>query len=320
MPEQLLREFLGLNISISEWRGRKKLAPYISNHREFHIARLGEISFLIVSLAENERYGVRELRIQRQRLQETAGMPVVFCFKTISRVQRDALIKARISFLALPDQAYLPDIGILIQNKRDHAVVTLPERFSVPAQELFLFMLYRMRGQEIPKTKAAQRIGMGPSAMTEASRELEQLSLLRAEKRGREIYIAAPATGYAYYDMAKKYLLNPVVRSVMIRKDSVPEQAVMAGESVVASLSDLADPRVATYAIFRKEPVPDIQILDEKWQNDEACARLEFWKYDPGIFATEHRADAVSVACSLGEIFDERLEYAVNNMLEESLR
>jgi len=320
MIEQLMKDFLRLNITISGWNGRKNFRCICLTTGSFYIARMGELCFLIVSMAENEKYGVRELKIQRQRLQEISQMPVVFCFSSIGRVQRDALIRARISFLALPDQAYLPDIGILIQNKRGHAAIVTPEKLSVPAQELFLFMLYRMRDQEIPKTKAAEKIGLGLSAMTRASQELEQLKLIRSDKRGKEIYISAAATGYEYYEMAKGFLFNPVMRTATISKDSVPQIAVTAGESVVAALSDLAAPPVKTYAVFKKDAVPDIQLLDEKWQNDEDYAKLEFWKYDPRIFATRNGADVVSVTCSLGEIFDERLEYAVSEMLKENLK
>ena len=44
--------------------------------------------------------------------------------------------------------------------------------------------------------------------------------------------------------------------------------------------------------------------------------KLQLWKYDPELFLTDGEIDPVSLACSLSDIFDERVEGELEDLLE----
>jgi|GEM_PF-293312 len=319
--DELLKEFLGLDVVIEDWKDEDALPLFLRRGREYQVARIAGVQILIVNMPQSDVFGVKELKVQKERLAKKSGMPVVFAFEKMERVKRDALIRAKISFLALPDQAYIPEIGILIQNKRNQAKPTSAvDKLSVNAQKLFLYMLYRKQQEPISKTQAAGNIGMSFASMTRASNELEAVKLLNAKKDGKEILISATAGGWEYFNQARPYLVSPVYKTISVLMSTVPEEAIPAGETTVAQLSDLSNPKTPTWAVYKKEDFPEPEEIDDKWQNDTPYVKLEMWNYDPKLFEEDGHADVVSVYCSLGEIYDERLEYAADTMLKGALK
>ncbi len=55
-----------------------------------------------------------------------------------------------------------------------------------------------------------------------------------------------------------------------------------------------------------------MQLID----NEKQC-QIELWRYNPTIISGEHCADAISLALSLAQLQDERVEMAVEEILEK---
>ncbi len=58
-------------------------------------------------------------------------------------------------------------------------------------------------------------------------------------------------------------------------------------------------------------------IIDTRWQENNKTSKVELWKYDPGLFAKDGEVDPVSLAMSLSDNTDERVEGELQSFLEE---
>ena len=73
-------------------------------------------------------------------------------------------------------------------------------------------------------------------------------------------------------------------------------------------------PRLITYAIWNK--CFDKEKLTNELIDFEKQVRLELWAYDPKLFSDEDTADCLSVALSFEDNHDERLDEAVEELIE----
>lgn len=319
--QSLLEDFLGISIHMTEWKEAENLPLYLSKGNEFQMAELSGICFLLAAPCSGTLRNVREARTLKRKLESISGVSVIFLLNQIDRVARDALIKARIEFAALPNQAYLPSLGILLTNKRNRKrAVVAPESFTVSDQMLYLFLQYNGTGQ-FTKSQAAEYLHMPTATMTRASEHLEALGLLSSQKEGREILIRASLQGYDYYQKAKPYLISPVLKSFFTAPDDLQGMFTSSGETLLSARRDLASPRYKTFAVYKKNLIwQKLMPLDTDWQDTNDRIKIEVWKYDPKLFAFSDGVDPVSLARTFDGIYDERLEDAVLQMLKENLR
>ena len=119
------------------------------------------------------------------------------------------------------------------------------------------------------------------------------------------------------FERAKPFLLNPVRKYGYIDKSRIDENMVFASESALAEKTMLNSPKLITYAI-------DEQKIDKNQMENELVdpnkqVKLELWGYDPKLFSNDDVADGLSVALSLREHEDERIEEAIDECIEREL-
>ena len=103
-----------------------------------------------------------------------------------------------------------------------------------------------------------------------------------------------------------------------IEKTQVTEDMVFAGETALSKKTMLNPNRVATYAISEKDY--DTTLLTEELIDPDKQVRLELWAYDPKYYSENNSADDISVILSFENTNDERIEEAVDELLERRLR
>lgn len=138
------------------------------------------------------------------------------------------------------------------------------------------------------------------------------------EKAGRSDHVSTVESGKALYEKALPYLIDPVQKRLYVRKVSELEGAPFAGESALAGRSMLAPPAAECRAIGRKEykQLEGVEEIDPAWSNDQNYIWLELWKYNPKVLADSSGVDVISISLSLKENGDERVEQAVEEMME----
>jgi len=93
---------------------------------------------------------------------------------------------------------------------------------------------------------------------------------------------------------------------------------VIAGESALSDRSLLGEPPIAVRAVYKgDEIVKELREVDIKWQERIYAVMVELWKYDPLLFAKEGVVDPVSMAVSLSDTDDERVQSELERYMEE---
>ncbi len=317
MRENVICAAFGLDCKM-EKTGVKGLALYMTAGREFYRANIDGLSFMLVKLSSDDRFGAIALSKQLAILEEIMGCEVAFWFERLTKLQRDALLERRIPFIAGSDQIYLPFLGLMLRNnlKAVHSVVA--DKMMPATQCLFLYLLYNYPHKYVLKKQAAADLGLTRTSITRASEQLKAMGLIIEEKHGKEVHMKTVAVGYELYTKAMEYLISPVQKRVYVEQVGDLNKLVTAGESALSEVSLLGEPKITIRAVDKDdEIVKDLKEVDIKWQESSDTVMVELWKYDPLLFARRGMVDPVSLAMSLSDIDDERVQSELNRFMKE---
>jgi DNA-binding MarR family transcriptional regulator len=171
--------------------------------------------------------------------------------------------------------------------------------------------------KKILKKQAAEDLSLTRTSITRSSKQLKQMGLIAEEQQGKEIRMIPLASGRDLYERAKDFLINPVQKRLFINENGTKSKLFLAGESMLSRHSMLGSPKYETYAVYKGSvEMESLELIDPLWQSDRGSMVLELWKYDPALFAVKGEVDPVSLAMSLSESEDERVQGELEEYLE----
>ena len=143
------------------------------------------------------------------------------------------------------------------------------------------------------------------------------LGIVTVRKEGRSDHVSTSLTGKALYEAALPYILNPVQKRVYVKSCEAVERLPLAGISALAERTMLNPPDVVCRTVYKRDfaDLEAVEIVDAAWTS-ESYTELELWKYDPKPLMTDGRIDVVSLAASLKGSKDERVEQAIEDLME----
>lgn len=317
MIENVISSAFGLNCKIEKTKV-KGLALYMTAGREFFKASVEGLSFLLVKISSDDRFGAIALEKQLAALKNAMECEVAFQFESLTNLQREALLERHIPFIAGSDQIYLPFLGIILRNNLKTMNNVAIDKMMPATQCLFLYLLYKCQQDHVLKKQAAEELGLTRMSITRASEQLRAMGLITEEKYGKEVRMKTVATGYELYSLAKEYLISPVQRRMYVEKTDSTEVLVLAGESALSEVSMLGEPKITVRAVWKgEEIVKSLTEVNIKWQENIDTIMVELWKYDPLLFAKDGMVDPVSMAVSLSDTDDERVHGELERFMEE---
>ena len=283
--------------------------------KKYFLLRIGGVECVLIE-ADEKNFSLPAFRKQMGKLPAQPDI-IVLCFKHLDSRKRKALIQAGMSFIVPRSQIYLPFLGTVLQE-RMKSVKTAPKKLSPAAQLILLYLIYEPTAQPIHKVDLAKQPELSAMNVTRAVQDLETLELVTVEKSGRSDHVSTVEGGKSLYEKALPYMIDPVQKRLYIRKMADLEGAPLAGESALAKRSMLREPAVVCRAISRKEykQLEGIEEVDPAWSSDQDYIQLELWKYEPKAFADCSGADMISLSLSLRDNGDERVEQALEEMME----
>ena len=314
-----LRETLGIEIVWAPFPEAGRLPLQITETYEISQCELLGNAFLAL-MAREEAPRAAVLAIQADWLHEKTGLRSLFVLGALSAYERKRLIENRVPFLSTARQLYLPDLGLDLSEQFKPKPATLTT-LSPPAQVVVLAGVLRRIEPEGEFTGAglAQHFGYTKMTMTRALDELRRAGLMAGEgvrRLARHRFLFA---GRELWERARPWLRSPVTRRVYL-DEWFGDAKYRAGESALDELTLLAAPRRAVWAVtgaqwrqMQREPgthlIPDVA-------KEAAHAEFELWRYDPGLLADPPCVDRLSLALSLADATDERVQIAVTKLLE----
>ena len=312
---EYIQKILGVKAFSEEWVEAKKLPLYLRNNREFVLLEICGVKCLAISYNSRE-FSLSAFQKQQSKLREFTDAQIILCLDQISSHQRASLIEAHVAFIVPGNQLYLPFMGIALQEYYKKQPVST-DKLTAMAQYVFLYLLYN-RKEHFSKTEIAIALNIAAINVTRAVQELTVLGLVLDEKDGKYSYVSTCESGRALYEKAKSYLINPVQKKVYIVHPEEHTRFPYAGMSALSHTSMLSEPRKVVRAIGKAalKSIDSNLIVDPKWNTLENYLELEIWKYDPIPFMNNGNVDTISLALSLSDEKDERVEYELEHLME----
>ena len=317
---EYLKSVLGIQV---DYCGSEmpNLPNYILNmYRLQKVLLDGRKAVFVYPKAEIETFNAVKKHLAR--IEHETGANTVLLPERLTYRQKEYLLREHIPFVVDGKQIYLPFMAVYLQQRCD-AEKPMYDNILPSAQLLLLYYIYRGCG-ELSASEAAENLSFTSTSVSRACRQLEEFGLIYSEKRGVQKVIFSDKDPQSLFETAKEYLLNPVKRTIYVPKSDIKGKFLLSGLSALADYSMLNPPATEYYA------AESISAMEKnatgKLQNsDDQCA-VELWRYDPNKLAKSdgaanaERVDRLSLALALKDNRDERIEEAVEEMLDSVWR
>lgn len=265
---------------------------------------------------KDELESVNVVKKHIDRISRAEGAPAVLILDHLTYRQKEYLLRDHIPFVVDGKQIYLPFMAVYLQERGDREQI---ERTALlpSAQLLLLYFIYQGCG-ELMTSKAAEGLGFTSTSISRASRQLEELGLIQMEKRGVQKVILTDKTPKELYDQAKGSLTSPVKRKIFVPKKEIGEKLPLSSYSALSEYSMVNPPTVETLAAGSVAAWE--KISTNRMQNSDDQCTIELWRYDPRKLTDGECVDRISLALALRDDRDERVEEALEEMLEQVWR
>lgn len=302
-----------LNIKLKYGKQVNDFPNYINARYRIRKVQLNEVDAVFVyPLYDLEN--IEALKKHIASIQRKYSCPIILCLKHLTSRQKQCLLREQIPFIVEDKQIYLPFMAIYLQERNDPEKV---ERKSMlPSAQMVLLYFIQHHAQPINTSILVKELGLTSTSIQRAVEQLLGYGLIQIKKEGVQKKIFSESTPKELYESAQQYLLNPVKRTVYA--DAGPIKGLLfSGYSALSEYSMLNPADIQYYAANHIHEVKDIS---DHLQSTEHQAAIQIWRYDPKKLSNTNTVDPLSLALSFKDEEDERVEEAVEEMLEEYWR
>ena len=311
---EYLNKVLGIKVIYKNVES-KHLPNFIATRYRLQLVSMNEQKIIFL-YPKTELEQIEVLKKHIARIQKNENLPVVLVLKELSFRQREYLIREKIPFVADGKQIYLPFMAVYLQERC--SAEKIPREEILPSAQMLLLYFVYGGAKELSTSQAAKDLELTPTSISRASRQLEEMGLLHIRKVGVQRIMQSEESPKTLFQKAGDKLLNPIKRTVYIPKKYVGTDLLESGYSALAEYSMLNEPNVRSYAAERISQWKDV--TTNSLQNSKVQVAVEMWRYNPRKLSTRNTVDELSLALTLREDADERVEEAVEEMLNKLWR
>jgi len=315
--KRYLLDTLGITVTLSKPTNPEPLPFFLHDIYDLFQVRLLNEDFIVLVSRDDRELTPATIHKHIDIVSQQLKMKAVFVQSTISSFNRKRLIEYKVPFVIPGNQMYLPDLGLDLREyfikKRSKTVILGPS-----TQAVILFALTKIMTAPVTPTQLAEELGYSRMTMTRSLDEIESLGLAEVSVTGRKRLVSFDKNHRNLWEKALSHLRSPVKENVWLKAPIDELPVCQAGLTALAYYSMLTPPRKQVYAASAK----DWKAIKRKYSleiisyPDEAGCELEIWSYSPGLFANGKTVDPFSLYMSLRDIKDERVESAMEEMME----
>ena len=231
---------------------------------------------------------------------------------------RQRLVERKIPFVVPGRQLYWPELGLAVQARKAKNAPVPVDTVSPATQVVLIYALTGGMPEPVTPKILAEKLNYATMSMSRALDEIEANNLGHVWRNGRERLLSFPEGRRTLWQTALPFMRNPVRETVRIRKSLLtPALRIDAGESALATLSMLVSPEEQVYALGRQAWKGLAGKVETIPVEDEGTCRVQLWRYDPVLFSKEGKVDTFSLYLSMRNEEDERIESALEKMMEK---
>lgn len=302
------------------WPG-PALPGYLKQRYQPQLATLAGQVWLVAFLRQPDPPAPQVLQTQLQQLADRldpAPAGVCLVAEHLPPYLRNRLVELGQPFVVPGRQLFWPAIGSAETGQRPKRLRAAPvERLGPIAQQLLIALLLRRLLAPVTIAAAAEPLACTAASISQAVKALEAAGLVGSQLQGRERVFALADAGDAIWQRAQPLLRSPIRQRLRIREVELPAGArLRGGESALAAATDLAEPAEPVFAIASRQwPKHDApQTIPTP---DAGTCVVELWRYPPEATAAHGRVDPLSLSLSLDDAKDERVQLALQSLMEQ---
>lgn len=296
------------------------LPAYIRERYELEPIEIAGQTVGAIHLRKSEQFSPALFRQHLRGLPSEFQRSYVVIAPQLPSYVRNRMVMHGIPFVVPGVQIHWPQLGIAARRRASRGLPLASSDGMLPAAQAVLISasLGQMR-EHMTAREVARKFGYTPMTMTRVFNDLEANRLASTKRYGHERYLIFRNNGRNLWEHAKLKLRSPIRRILRVqRSDVLLSSAILAGESALSQSSMLEAPQESVYAIgpraWRALREADIHELP---QGEALACQLQIWRYDPRIIAGGSKVDPLSLFLSLQDVDDERVNAALEEMMEK---
>jgi len=314
---QYFLEILGVPVSPTRWPAERRLPLFLRSGYTFYETEILGLPCLLMTERGEEGSAAATIRKHMDQVRLKWDGEIIYVRGQVAAYQRKRLIEQKVPFIVPGNQMYLPVLGI---DLREHfrRLQQTPPTFSPATQVVVLNALLCDEDRVFTPAELAKRLGYTRMTMTRAFNELAAMDLADVSTRGRQRYLTFRGTRQDLWQEALPLLRSPVRQRQHVRLKARKPIGPVAGLSALAHYSMLAAPSISTVAtsLDRWKELQQRNDFAETTADDPESQEVEVWSYDPKLLSQGQVVDRLSLFLSLRGSEDERVEAAMDEMME----
>ena len=312
--EQYIGKVLGQSLQLTPLPTGKDLPMFYSSLYDFYASTLSDVD--CVFCVDKGAGHSSPLKLQKQQafLNGFFHKHVIYCVKSLEFHAAERMMARGIPFIVPGKGLSLPFLAVVLKTSI-HCRPLAGEKFSTFAQLVVLGVLLHKLPIPLSIKEIEKVLGCSHASAVNALLELAQLGFGEKTKtpNGNGMEFHFKLQGRELWEASQDYFVNPCKRQVGIVEKPLGIPLFKAGANALAERSMLSEALPEVYAAsitdFRKK---DYEIV----LPDSADIVLQLWRYRPNILE-DNGIDSLSLALSLKNESDERVQMAVEEMLED---
>lgn len=312
--ERYVEQTLGISVDADRWGKESGLPFFLRDVYDLFLLHMQGRQFLLMVDAQQEESSPSVIRKHMEQLRNGSQDDVIYVREQVTSYNRTRLIKNKIPFIVPGNQLYLPMLAL---DLREYFVIKrgAARNLSPAAQVLVLYSIYKRRplfDEAVTMTDWAAALEYTKMTMTRAFRELR--SILENEE-----YMEA-IRGRQLWERLRPFLRTPVMRRRYYDVDfSAKKGALLAGDSALPSYTNMAEGshKVVCMSGQNWKKFQEDYSPVELSRPEPGGLEVQVWRYIPKCLANKGVADPLSVYLSYEKNKDERIEMALEELLED---
>jgi len=313
-----LNETLDEHVEVRPWQGGDRLPLFLRDRYAFFSGQILDRPVLFMLARSDEAETPATIRKHITHLRDKWDGPVVYVREELQSYNRKRLIEHHVPFIVPGKQMYLPPLGVDLRE-RFGATRQKVETLSPSTQAVLIYALLQTAEEEpLTAARLSPQLRYAPITLSRAFDELESADLARSDSVGRTRQLHLKGTKKAVWSRALAMLRSPVKQLHHVRGDVHELQGLTAGLSALAQRSMIVEPSNAVIAVSREDWTSAQQrgSIELVSMREADTVDVEVWAYPPQILSDNGAVDPLSLYLSLHDEADERIESALEHMLE----
>jgi len=322
--QRYLSEVTHHSVEIQEIpEARQTLPIFMGQQYEFFRCRIFDRIRTLLVWTGRQNPKIQNISKHLELARSAIDQSIVFVFPNMLAFQRQRLIQHQIPFIVPKRHIYLPEAIIDIRTVASTTIVedeSKSKQLSIPAQVMLLYYLQRDPGEDWNLGQWAQNLEYSAMTISRAYRDLVRFKLVEPEHVGRKVILRFDNNRRKLWKRSKGYLFSPVRKRTVVqplkRRHVI---AYFAGYSALSHYSQLSEGSSPEYAMSNADYMiaKNRGMIRERHFSDDEICTVEKWRYCPRILVkNSHTVDRLSLYLSVQHDPDERVQIALDEMIE----